>query len=176
MKLRLFPIALALSACEAEPEVALWMEAEIDVPWDPAFDGAGDGLTALVPVDVLVYDGESGDPLEHVVVEIGVAAGMAEVESDVAYVAVDVASCVDCPFVWDAYGDRWVERLDGSDLWNHNRAFDGAEGRSVHSDADGLARFTLAIDAFPMESGEPAAAVFEVGVEGSVAELHVVPR
>jgi hypothetical protein len=61
------PLALLLcAACIGEAEPRLLLPDGIEVAWEEAYNLEGDGLGALVPVDVMAYDGATGEPLSDV--------------------------------------------------------------------------------------------------------------
>ena len=124
--------ALMMVACVDDgftgDEAQLLVPDHIAVQWDDSFNGEADGLGALIPVDLMVYEGGSGEPLGQVDLRL---------DTDIDVIndgAIDVlaSDCLDC--VWDSGRDRYVD-------W-------GATTSSVQTDDDGLARVYLWIDAF----------------------------
>lgn len=164
--------ALALAACGAEPaEPELLLPDDVDVPWEVAYNATDDGLGALVPVDVMAYDGATGEPLADVKIEVWTeddGAVAVPVEAVLVYVDADGAGeqptpdAASDPFVaWDAARDQYIA---------FDVAFDardgGADPIELHTDAGGVARLYLYVDAFPTHASaetdaEAEAAAFD---------------
>src|SRR5262245_22971360 len=68
----LVPIAaVLLAACGSDPaEPELLLPDEVGIAWEDVYNGIDDGLGALVPVDVMAYDGASGEPLANVPIQV----------------------------------------------------------------------------------------------------------
>lgn len=126
----LLPLVL-LAACTSEDApVSVLVPQLVEFPWDAAYDAPDDGRVALLPLDVMVYDRLTGEPL---------AGADVSVSSDVAsFVPADAVvaappGCVDC--VWDAYRDEFVELdVDAVTPW------------VATSDDDGLVRVYARVD------------------------------
>jgi hypothetical protein len=157
-----FPIAIAatllLTAC-AEEEMAgqqLLVPNDVPLQWDESFNGLGDGLGAVVPIDVMVFEGLTGEPLGSV--SLDVDASYEGVGIPVLVEVVEPDSCMDCVFVWDAYRDRYVDLVP-----------ENADSTAVvQTDVDGLVRVFLYVDAFPVDENGGFAPV-SVTVSSEVA-------
>lgn len=151
---RFLPMLLLAACGRIEPQ--LLVPADLEVPWDVSFDGVGDGLVAVLPVDVMLYDANTGDPLADVAVEVSVPNGEAGLvgENDVVIAAPEQA-------VWDARRDRWVA------LATDRLAASG----SYRTDATGLVRLNVVVDAF---DGAPV--VVSVVASGVEERFVVGPR
>jgi hypothetical protein len=139
---------------------------DIEVQWDAPFDGTDDGRVALVPVDVMIYDGASGEALSDVEVEVSTTwhdAGFV-VPDDVSAVGVTDTSSDDV--VWDAWRDRYfaVDRVDSA--------------LRIRTDASGLARVYVFADSFPTSGtgagSQPIPVVVSMGITDDTFLL--VPR
>lgn len=144
---RSLPITAILlgSACVDEVQDAeLLLPGPIDVPWEAAYDGEGDGLGALVPVDVMAYNGTTGQPLTDVELQVWAEAGSAwPVPVDQVVVVEPDDECTECELLWDAGRDEFLHEISVVDIL------------PLSTDADGLARLYLYVDAFP-EGGDGA--------------------
>jgi hypothetical protein len=146
LSVQVLPV-LALGACgEASEEVELLLPEEVSVEWDRAYNAQDDGLGALVPVDVMVYEGATGDPLPHVQLAVwtdSVSAWPVPVDEVWLLAAGEVER--EMPGLvqaWDATRDQFV-------------AFEPMEGIELRTDEGGVARLYVYVDAFP-EAGETA--------------------
>lgn len=110
---------------------------EVEVAWDAQFDDA-EGVGALIPIDLMVYDVTTGDPLSTMGLHV-------EFTDDVGFLQIlpagDVenvdSSCIDC--YWDAGRDRYL-------------AFDATDALEldVSTDEEGLARVYFWVEALPV--------------------------
>ncbi|MCA9493082.1 MAG: hypothetical protein KC621_24295 [Myxococcales bacterium] len=137
-------VALVLGGCATSDGGAqLLVPDQIGVDWDGSYNATDDGLGALVPLDVMVYDGASGRPLADVTVTLFVDDG-----EDVIAVPVDAASFVDPSLpesdtaLWDSRHDQYLWLSPPSDT-------DGGRTVALSTDGAGLARWYLFVDAFP---------------------------
>lgn len=155
---RWIPIAAAipLMACVDDgsaPEGAQLLAPErVEVNWDAAFDEIEDGVGAMVPVDLMVYEGATGEPLE------GIDLAFERTNLDLVEAsAIEVLSsdCSDC--VWDAMRDRYVD-------WP-------ASTLATQTDADGLARVYVWVDSF---AGD--APFFEIEMGETLAQVDLLPE
>jgi len=142
---RLALLTVVLVGCAVEMDETgpqLLVPDMVAVDWDSSLDGVDDGLVALVPVDVMVYDSQSGDPLESVDIELFGAAPdtlLVGVEDVFAAQAVDDLYSWDDPgLMWDAWRDRYVSLSEGVPT----------ERLVVSTDATGLARVYVVVDRF----------------------------
>ena len=57
-------VLLLLGACVEEDAdvVRVLVPEDVDLHWDASFNGEDDGIAAVVPVDVMVYVDETGEP------------------------------------------------------------------------------------------------------------------
>lgn len=134
----------------------LLVPSDIELHWDGAFNATQDGLGAVVPVDVMVYDGTTGEPREQVIVELSSSADTYLLrEGELS--RVDPGSCQDCALFWDAWHDTYyaleVERDAGR--------------TRVPTDEEGIARVFVLVDAMV---GQDTFAPVEIQVETSSAE------
>ena len=113
--------------------------------WDEAFNGIGDELVAVVPVDVMVYDPQTGEPLQGVELFLAPNTATARVLHTDEILLMEADVCLPpCEGSWDAYRDFFVIDVDteeGSD-------------RVVMTDVNGLARAYVEVDAFPLVLNE----------------------
>ncbi len=156
---RLALLTFLLAGCAAEEAstgVQLLIPDQVAVDWDESFDGAADGLVALVPVDVMVYDGDTGQPVHNAPLVLrGLDPGVALVPVD------DVLSAdpdLDEEVLWDAWRDRYVQLEAGA-----------ADVLDTRTDDTGLARVYVLVDRFGQDL-EPVA----VGVALPSAEETLV--
>lgn len=155
---------LAVSACAELDGV----EAELLVPedvafhWDRSFNGEDDDRVALVPLDLMVYGSESGEPVAGVALQVEPGFGLIEVLHADQVLPRDAEDCGACS--WDAWRDRYVEFADS----------EAPEG--LFTDDDGLARAFLLVDAFP--EGELGFEPVPVTVASGSGEaiFHLVPQ
>jgi len=113
---------------------------QVEFYWDASFNGYEDNLGALVPMDLMVYDGNSGEALEAVRLDISLAGGEGFVVSPEVVGFLDVEECSDCEYLWDSYRDQYFVLPDG----------EGAPSNSLSLETDdtGLARVYVYVDAF----------------------------
>lgn len=176
MKRSLLPCLLVLAACAAEESGAsgLLLPGDVQVDWEAAYNEAGDGLGALVPVDVMVFDGATGDPVQGAEVLVwtdDASAWPVPVEVVVVATAED---CGDAPcddlLVWDASRDQYVgfARFAGSDLLVAPEDHRDGDGLDLVTDEGGIARLYVYVDAFPetdtLDAAEPRRAFAEITV------------
>lgn len=144
IRLMLMPgLFLGLVGCvggEAPHGPELLVPEDVELRWDDAFNGVGDGRAALVPVDVMAYDGDSGDPLGAVSIDMLAGEGAELLPAD-AITAVDPDDDLADLEVYDAWEDRYVA-IDP----------DAPSLSRIGTDAWGLARVYVLIDAFPADA------------------------
>ena len=137
---------LAASGClDAAVETQLLVPDEVSLYWDGAFNEVEDGLGAVIPVDLMVYESESGEPVGGTPLELSIDRGVATALGPEAVVPQGVDACESDWCVWDAWQDRYV-LLDE----------DGREtdALSVTTDRDGLARVYIYVDSFPASGAD----------------------
>lgn len=71
------PLALMVTAClppssgvEAPYSAALQLPEDITLAWNQEYNDVEDGIGALVLLDLLVYDADSGDPMDNIRIEV----------------------------------------------------------------------------------------------------------
>lgn len=106
-------LVATLTACAEEPEVPsgvanLLVPDDVDLHWDESFNGENDGLGALVPVDVMVYESGTGEPLDAVEIFLEASDQATWVLLDEDFLVVEPGLCVDCPVLWDARRDQYL--------------------------------------------------------------------
>lgn len=147
------------------------VDAELLVPddmalhWDRSFNGEEDDRVALVPVDLMVYASESGEPVAGVAIELEPAFETVEVLPFDEIVSVDAEDCAEHACLWDAWRDRYVDVLPEATTatWN--------------TDENGLVRAYLLVDAFPESDAadfEPIPVLVSMGITD--ASFQLVPQ
>jgi hypothetical protein len=137
---------------------------DIGLLWDKSFNGVGDDVVAVVPVDVMVYDMELDAPLQ------GVEVTLAPHEPDVRVVGpdalelIDPADCYDCVGALDTYRGFYVTTLEGFD------------GDVLITDVDGIARAYVEVDAFPLTDAGLETIGVDVEADGHVVDFLIVPE
>jgi hypothetical protein len=140
---------LLLAACVEDGGAGLLLPDQVQVGWQPEYNGRGDGLGALVPVDVMAYDPASGEPTPdvtlHVWTDDGAAMpvptdGVTVLDEDlhpvVGPVLDDAAEGPTAFEAWDAEHDQFVAVAPADEL-------------DLRTDGSGVARMYLFVDAFP---------------------------
>jgi hypothetical protein len=180
----LVPLLPGLVACGQEAvEAELLLPEEVTVGWDRAYNGRDDGLGALVPVDVMVYEGTTGNPLPGVVVAVWTDDVNAwPVPVDEVWLLPTDAQGSDGEGAEGAENegaagaDLESEPVDGQaeqaeqveetsldhpgrvQAWDATRdqfvAFDPVDGIELVTDEGGVARLYVYVDAFPEARGE----------------------
>lgn len=163
-------LSVAASACAIDADDlaadTLLVPASIELHWSDAFNGTDDGLGAVVPIDVMVYDGLTGEPRGGIELDLQTSPGVyALTEHEL--VRLEPESCLDCALFWDAYRDQYYGLLvDTSDLGSAR----------LRTDSEGLARVFVVVDSF--ESGaldfEPSRV--HVLADAADATVLLVPR
>jgi hypothetical protein len=140
---------LSLAACVEEEQPRLILPNGIEVAWEDTYNPEGDGLGALVPVDVMVYDGGTGEALSSMPLEVWTdhdgawpvpAEGVVLVDPDLE------------PAFWDASSDQFV-RLELAD-----------DPLGLVTDNSGLARAYVFVDSFGETPPDPLDAAIDVFV------------
>jgi hypothetical protein len=175
---RLFPVvavAALASGCAAEDPEQVLVPEDVDVRWDRAFNGVDDDRAVLIPVDVMIYQGESGLPVSEV--EVTATAPLGEMA------LVDPAAITpaegDPDAFWDAWSDRYFT-LDDSVPTGRI----GAPLRLVTDNA-GIVRFYVWVDSFPpatpeLQQADPGAEWSALPIVVDIGEIDdtflIVPR
>lgn len=158
----LLPALLFAVACSEDGRTAdgaqVLVPDAVDVAWDDRLNATGDGLGMLVPVDVMVYEGTTGEPLELVRLRIETDDGAILLDPEA--VESQPGDCADC--VWDAGRDRFLLLPD-----------EASEPAPLLTDADGMARIYVWIDAFPTDGVDRLPVEVEVDTEFSGATVEI---
>lgn len=170
---RLAVLTVVLVGCAVEESATgpqLLIPDDVAVDWDESLNDVDDGLVALVPVDVMVYDSQSGEPLDGVEVELGGTApdtlllSAFDVQPGYLY---DASSAVDGDLTWDVWRDRYVDLTE----------VDLLDRLTVRTDATGLARVYVLVDRFAMDSsGRPVPTTVTVVTPDSEQSLALHAR
>lgn len=157
-RLVLLTAAASLAACAPQDEVGveLLVPDDVEFAWSGALDGLHDGRVALIPLDLMVYGAQDGEPVEGAVVDLA-SGQVGFVDADL--VAAADSACGDCP--WDAYRDDLVD-LDLAEVVDHLEPV---------TDATGLARVHAVVDVVQDE-----VLVVEVGLGADVRSVRLLPR
>lgn len=158
-------LLLVSSGClEATVETQLLVPDEVSLYWDGAFNQADDGLGAVIPVDLMVYEAESGEPVGGTPLDISVELGAAMPLAPEAVVAEEFDTCESDWCVWDAWQDRYV-LLDEDG--------EASSALSVMTDRDGLARVYIYVDSFPESDAdfEPLPVLVSMGAKDVTFQL-----
>jgi hypothetical protein len=148
-------VSLVGVACVDEEEPRLLLPDGIDVAWEDAYNQDGDGLGALVPVDVMAYDGASGEPLAGVELLVWTDEdGAWPVPTEGVWLVDPDAE----PAFWDASRDQFV-MLELAD-----------DPLTLETDASGLARAYVYVDSFPTVADGFAAISAVVGFGADASE------
>jgi hypothetical protein len=163
-------LALSATACALDDGEAfgdtLLVPVDVELHWDAAFNATDDGLGAVVPVDLMVYDGTTGEPRDGIALDVLPPADAAILfEGDLQRVAPE--DCLDCTLFWDAWRDHYYAVEVDPDFAGSARVTTGAEG---------LARVYVLVDAFPAADDGFAPAAVRVDAEAASARFQLVPR
>jgi hypothetical protein len=132
-------VSMALVGCAEETlgTAHLLVPENIELHWDGSFNAEDDGLGALVPVDLMVYDSASGEPWALVPFEISADQALfIDANSEVLF---EPEGCVD-DCIWDVWRDQPVELMLSEQ---------GFGSRQFRTDSSGLARVYVYVDSFP---------------------------
>jgi len=176
-----------LTGCAEESAVrvdaaSLLVPDDVHIHWDETFNGERDGLGALIPVDVMVYEAGTGKPLEGIRVELEASDSAIWVLLDDDFRVVEPGVCADCPFLWDARRDQYLalqSELAELSSWLPDPDELDLRSISLESDLDGMARAYLFVDAFPARgtAGRDFTAVSVLVSLGAVEEsFELIPR
>lgn len=199
-----FGVMVAGCVSEVSPEGAqVLLPDATSFAWGAVYDAEDDGLVALVPLDVLVYDGFSGQPLAWADVTLRARAGdsgrvalvgAAQVDRAVPYdrgvsgfggLGTPALGPVDGPeagvLLWDVYRDEAVAlSADGLDASATDGLASGSADLVLPTDEHGLARVYLMVDRLGASEGGPGEGFAPVEVlatvGGSAARVAVQAR
>jgi len=166
-----------LSGCGESTELGdtqLLVPEDVSLHWDQRFNSESDGLGALVPVDIMVYEGVTGEPVEGVEVKVHSEHDGLVVVPIGDVVMVDGEACDGCAFLWDAWRDQYFEYdfVEGAERPGHHL--------DVITDEHGLARVYLYIDQFPAggfaDSGDFGAASVLISTGIHEETFFLVPQ
>ena len=145
---RTIPALVLLGGCFEPTEMEgpqLLTPERVEFYWDQSFNGYDDSLGALVPMDLMVYDGLSGEALRGVSLDISISGGDGLIVEPDSIGFVDVEECSECDYLWDSYRDQYFVIPKGEDP---------ASVMSIDTDATGLARVYVYVDAFVTDTGD----------------------
>lgn len=158
-------VACALDSDEVSVDTLL-VPTSVELHWSETFNAFDDGLGAVIPVDIMVYDSLSGEPRSAVELEIRTPPGVAAL-TDGELVRLAPEWCDDCSLFWDAYRDRYYALLvDPID----------AERTPLRTDNEGLARVFLLVDSLEPQGLSFDPAQVRVSTEAVDASIWLVPR
>ena len=158
-------LGLFLAACGQDEQLLL--PDNIEVHWDSSFNALDDSLGAVVPVDVMVYDSTSGEPLSDVELEFHVDTQHAHLLRTSA-LAPMVWRCDDCDSLWDSYSDQYYEVNVELDV-THPRL-------RINTDEDGLAQFYVVVDSFAANNGSFLSVEVEAETDAVRGSFYLQPR
>lgn len=187
--------AMMLVACadqDGSHGAQLLVPDDVVLHWDESFNGEDDGLGALIPIDVMVYDGLSGEPLAGtevlletpgggtwLLLEEDVLVGDPDEDGDVVDMEGD-ASPPDVPsprdHLWDARRDQYFA-LQLTEV-------EADLGRiSLETDLQGLSRVYVYVDAFSWDDAGsdfiPEPVLVSLGAaraSGAEQSFDLIPR
>jgi len=169
-------VALVASACGFEEADGFGTSGEtmlvpddFELHWDESYNAVDDGLGAVVPVDVMVYDGATGEPRQGVSVDVAVQADT-YLLTEGELTPVDPESCVDCALFWDSWRDQYyaleVDLAVGP----------GAAQMTVRTDEEGIARVFVLVDAMNTMDGDFAPVAVQVETRDAEGSFLILNR
>lgn len=167
-------IAVAAQACvldDADGALTgdtLLVPADVELHWDRSFNEVDDGLGAVVPVDVMVYDGATGEPRRGIEVELRSSAD-SFVLTDGELARVEPGSCDDCALFWDAWRDQYYA-VD-VDVYG-----DDVSATRVLTDAEGIARVYVLVDALEADDAGFMPVTVQVDTRVADGRFLLIPR
>lgn len=159
------PLFALLGACATDGDLArggatVLMPPEVEFQWNEAYNQAEEGIVSILTVDVMVYDGLSGEALPQWPVEL-------EVDSAILALPEDLERsdelCDWC--VWDAERDRYVsfdESLDSQ--------------LTVTTDEAGIARVVVIVDELGFEGEDFESTLLQARVGDDLQVCELLPR
>jgi len=143
---------------EGPADALLLVPEDIEVAWDLSFNAEEDGVAAVIPVDAMLYDPATGEPLVDALLEFqSLESGVVLVLPE-EVVPLTPEESLEMGW-WDVRRERYVE-FEPEDVTLLDRI-------RVRTDATGLARVYAVADSFPEDLwGElsPVAIVVSDGV------------
>jgi len=167
--LAMLTLAIVATGCAPDGGVDVLATGDVEFRWDPQFNELDDGAAAIIPLDVMVFDDLTGEPLAGVAVTWHAdAAAFADADA----VMVGDADCDDC--VYDVWRDSYVE-LIGSGF---DEGLDAAVvPMRTRTDADGLSRVYAVVDAVDADPAEGFLPVrVDVHALGHERAFDLLPR
>jgi hypothetical protein len=157
------PVLALVAACNVEEPDAggsVWVPEDIEIHWDDSFNAMDDGLVAVVPVDVMVYERSTGEPRAGALVEVRASDAAVLLDGDLTRAPADACADnpPDCTLWWDAVRDQYYQLADSADP--------SLNALLVRTDAQGIARVVLVVDSLVAEGSGFAPAVVQVGARG----------
>lgn len=154
---------LTLVAC-ARDEAQVLVPEDVEIAWDASYNGYDDGIGAVVPVDIMVYEAATGEPVDFVDLEVRAAD-----EGVLLFLPEALVPCEledDRELLWDVRQDMAYELVEAD------------EGPvALRTDSDGLARVGVLVDAFPLtEVGDFDAVTVSISTELGDESFSLVPR
>ena len=165
-------IALIASACALDTEDGLaagdtlLVPADVELQWDASFNAGDDGLGAVIAVDVMVYDGTTGEPRVGVPIEVQ-AGSDAAVLTEGELLRDDPDACEGCTLFWDAWRDQYYA-LDVE--------LDDATVTRLRPGPEGLVRAFVVVDSVDIDGQGFAPVAVHVSTDGADDAFLVVPR
>lgn len=171
---RAFLALLPLAACgePAGADAQLLVPDAVELHWDDAFNGADDGVVALVPVDFMVYGRLNGEPLAGVGLDVQVLDGDAGLVDPQSVDWAEADDCDACDLLWDTHRDRGFAFVD-------DEASAVRASLRLSTDDSGLARAYVLVDSYGASEGGAEAYAGSggaVGAWGAAAPISVVVR
>lgn len=176
-----FALLVGASGCIDGGEVALdgahlLLPDDLEVHWDEAYNAEQDGLGALVPVDVMAYEPTTGAPLAGVGLMLQPSDSATLALPDDAVLRVEPDGCTDCGVLWDAVRDQYVLLGDDDETYAGALEDGWGGGLLLSTDADGVARAHLYVDAFPRGPEGFAAMTVLVSAGEVDGSFELIPR
>jgi hypothetical protein len=169
---KLLPVAsvLLLAACgrdEALEGAQVLVPEDVEITWDASFNREDDGVGALVPVDIMIYHGATGQPLEAVSMEVRSPWALLFRPDEV--LPAKPGTPPECAEAWDVREDANLALCPNEE--------EISEALRLHTDPDGLARVQVWVDAFPVED-DGSFGVIPVAISTEVADeaFFLLPR
>jgi hypothetical protein len=139
-----FVVGGSCDPASVEPGLSVLLPQDVEIAWDAAFEATGDARVAVVPLDVMVYEAATGDPVGDVEVTLVARGAALAAEGSFAEAGPGV--------VGGASGDSGGGRAPGAvwDTWSGQWVVpqSALSPRLVaRSDSAGLVHFSVVVDA-----------------------------